>query len=956
MVKEGKTRQGGEVQCYTSPVPEPKLNRNQLEAVQHGSGPLLIIAGAGTGKTTVITERVKHLISSGAAKCEEILALTFTEKAAREMEERIDRVLPYGYTQMWVLTFHSFCDRVLRDSGLEIGLPEIRLLSDTDAIGLLKKNLFKLPLDYFRPLGNPYKFLGALLQHFSRLQDEDISPQQYLDWANAQTGSTDEEKLDVSKYQELASLYKSYSQLKLDTGFLDFSDLISYTLKLFRARPNILKEYQDKFKYILIDEFQDTNYAQNQLAQLLAGKSANLTVVGDDDQSVYRWRGAAISNMIQFKKLYPSAKLVVLNENFRSSQEILDRSYQLIQNNNPDRLEVAEKIDKRLIAARKDTGSAVQLLHYNRVEDEAEGVVEEIKKLNEDHGLAFGECAILVRANAHAAPFIQALNRAGIAHQFLGPAQLFQQPEIKDLISFLHVVHRLDDNASFFRLMAMPIFQFSPRDIAEISLAAKKSQTSLYTEAEKSEIFAPLINLVRNSLASMRDVSAGQVVYNFLQESGFLKAMVSENSFLSPAQAENIMKFFNRLKQYETEHADASVPAVVDWLDLSMEIGESPLASSEGEALPDTVKIITVHSAKGLEFPVVFMVNLVSQRFPSTERHEPIPIPQNLIKEVLPAGDYHLQEERRLFYVGMTRARDFLYFTAADYYGSGNRPKKLSPFIAEAVGEQITNHKSQISNPASIPQFNIQAKSVASREPYAVSYLSYSHIQTFEDCPLHYKARFILNIPGEPSAASSFGNTIHKTLRDFYDLHKKGSPIDIVDIYQKNWSPEGYIDRQHMELYFEKGKQYLNNYLKENFNPKFLPHKLEEPFSFHLTENLRLGGKLDRMDVFPDGSVEVVDYKTSHKSLTEKEAQKSLQLAFYALAANTVYRYPADKIKCSLYYFEEQKKVSVTYTDAELTSFKEKILKSADEISHSDFACSSSIICHQCDFKMLCNN
>ena len=262
-----------------TPVEERQLNAEQKKAVTFGKGPLLIIAGAGTGKTTVVTERIKHIITSGLAKPSEILALTFTEKASREMEERVDLALPYGTTQMWISTFHAFCDRILRNEGINIGLdPGFRLMTEAETIMLLRKNIFKFDLKYFRPLGNPMKFITGMMQHFSRLKDEDIVPMQYLDWSKTQEGEEGE------KYKELANAYRTYEELKVKEGVADYSDLISNTLKLFRTRKNILKRYQEQFKYILIDEFQDTNFAQNELALLLSGTRKNITVVGDDDQ------------------------------------------------------------------------------------------------------------------------------------------------------------------------------------------------------------------------------------------------------------------------------------------------------------------------------------------------------------------------------------------------------------------------------------------------------------------------------------------------------------------------------------------------------------------------------------------------------------------------------------------------------------------------------------------------
>jgi len=331
-----------------------KLNKEQKEAIVHGKGPLLIIAGAGTGKTTVITERIKYLLLEKKIDPSEVLALTFTEKASYEMQERLDILLPYGYSDLWINTFHSFCDRILRNEVHNMGLdPNYRLITESESVLLLRQNIFDLSLKIFRPLGNPTKFLEALLIHFSRLKDEDIAPEQYKKWAENQKRKKekrDEEKIIAEQYLELASAYKKFEDLKIKQSFFDFSDLISNTLLLFRKRRDILKNYQKQFKFILVDEFQDTNYAQNELAILLAGDDKNITVVADDDQSIYRFRGAAVSNVLQFKKNFPKAKIITLTENFRSTQTILDASYLLIQNNNPNRLEIVEKIDKKLTA------------------------------------------------------------------------------------------------------------------------------------------------------------------------------------------------------------------------------------------------------------------------------------------------------------------------------------------------------------------------------------------------------------------------------------------------------------------------------------------------------------------------------------------------------------------------------------------------------------------------------
>jgi DNA helicase II / ATP-dependent DNA helicase PcrA len=939
--------------------PKKKLNKEQLQAIHHKTGPLLIIAGAGTGKTTVVTERVKYLIEKKLARPEEILALTFTEKAAKEMEERIDIALPYGYTNMWVMTFHSFCERVLRQNALHIGLdPRFKLTSEAETTQLIRGNLFKFKLNYFRPLGNPYKFIGGMIQHFSRLQDEDVNTTDYLKWATRLHADA----VEVKKYKELANAYKTYEELKIQNGLMDFGDLITKTLQLFRDRPNILKEYQKQFKYILIDEFQDTNFSQNELALILSKptKEQNINVVGDDDQSVYRFRGAAVSNIIQFRKNFPNAKVVVLTRNYRSTQEILDRSYDLIQHNNPDRLEVVEKIDKKLVTNKKD-GEKVEFIHADRVENEAEEVAKRIKDLSKNYN--FKDFAILVRANNHAEPFNRALSRFGIPYQFLGPGKLFKQPEIIDLISYLQVLYNFENSPAFYRILSMDVFGINPRDLAKIGIYARKFNTSLFEAAEKSENekILKIVQMVDKHLAIINKESPGQILYYFLEETQLLSKLINPETKDTESKANNISKFFDKLKTYEVDHPESNIFNIVEWLNLSGELGESPLAADTDWGEIDAVNILTVHSAKGLEFPVVFLVNLVSQRFPTTERHEQIPIPLALIKEILPTGDYHLEEERRLFYVGMTRAKDKLYLTAANYYGEGKRDKKLSPFILESLGDSYVDASASLKHEKknSVSDYGIEKiQEKGSKTKLSINYLSYSQIETFKVCPLHYKLKYILKIPTQPTAALSFGIAMHNSLRDFHEEIKNGIKPDeknIIKLLKKNWIKEGYISKSHEEEFLKKGKFFLQEYFKKTFDMNALPILLEESFSIPIGKSLRMGGKIDRIDKLSDDKFEIWDYKTGANVPTQKEVDKDLQLTIYAMAASELFSKKPEDVTLSLYYFETQTKISTIRTKSQLQKAKEDILKIKDEIENSDFECSHSFLCQNCEFKMFCS-
>jgi len=963
---------------------EKKLNKNQLEAVRYLRGPLLIIAGAGTGKTTVITEKVKYLIQKGMAKPSEILALTFTEKAAKEMQDRVDLALPYGYVEMWISTFHSFCDKILRMECFNIGLdPSFKLMTQAESVQFIRDNLFEFELEYFMPLGNPTKFISELLQHFSRLKDEDIDPDTYLAWVKSKDKKNlkEDERLDIVKYKELALAYKKYEELKAIKGFMDFGDLIVNTLKLFRKRPNILSEYKKVFKYILVDEFQDTNIAQYELLKLLAppNKNPKLTVVGDDSQSIYKFRGAAVSNILYFKKDYKTAKTVILTQNYRSGQKILDCAYRLIQYNNPDTLEVKLGVSKNLSSLR-DINGEVFFIHEDRVENEAEAVAREVKKLVLDEKkYRFKDIAVLVRANNHSESFLRAFSRYGIPYQFLGPGRLFKQPEIVDLISYLKVLYNVDDSVSFFRLLSADFFDLDPKDLVRIANFAKARSLSLFQALEElDDIF--ISNATRAKLGRIKEIieshlklikkeTAGQILYYFLRDSEILTKLLNPDSPSAERKAANISKFFDQLKTYEIDHEDATVFKVVDWLDLASEFGESPLAAEVDWDEVNAVNILTVHSAKGLEFPVVFLVNLVSQRFPTSERREKIPIPDELIKEVLPEGDYHIQEERRLFYVGMTRAEDLLYLTAADYYGEGKREKRLSPFIFEALGEESILQEKKIQS-TQLSFLDYQPKSaqeeVKGKSLLHIDFLTYSQIETFETCPLHYKLEYIVKIPKPPSASRSFGSSIHETLKEFYQRVKRGEKASeklILEILQRKWRSIGFMGKVHERKFFEKAKIYLTGFLREGFDPKILPYSLEQKFTLNLPKMegerpLKIGGVIDRIDILPDGKIEIIDYKTGATIPTKEEVAKNFQLTFYALAANLIREGPfnknPDEIFLSLYFLDTQEKFTTVRSKAELKMAVEKIYRVRKEIENSDFECSAGKLCENCEFSIFC--
>jgi len=884
------------------------LNKEQLKAVLRKDGPLLIVAGAGTGKTTVITQRVAYLIEQGLAKSDEVLALTFTEKAAAEMEDRVSSLLPIGYFDLWISTFHSFAERILKEHGLSIGLPgDFKLLNEFEQWALIKKNLDKFELDYYRPLGNPAKFIRALLKHFSRAKDEDISPAAYLEYAdglkqdldgmlsgnkskkpsvipapprrcgensgsrvksgmtNLRAGLAMTEGVaeqETARINEIANAYHVYQQLLLDNNVLDFGDLINYTLKLFRERPAILEKYRRQFKYILVDEFQDTNWAQYELIKLLAAPANNLTVVGDDDQSIYRFRGASMSNILQFKKDFLKAEEIILVKNYRSAQNILDLSYEFIKQNNPNRLEWQlgnqksktplvpllkgdkaglkpplqrggggfsnsaplvgggqGRLSKKLIAENAGVG-VIEVLQGADLEAEVKLVADKIIELlvsprlaragkKQEKILSWNDFAVLVRANDSANDFMAEFERRGLPFVFGASRGLYGKPLIMDTVAYFKLLDNYHESLALWRILNLPIFNFTCEELINFNHLASKKAWSLYEvinsggvlkfSAGLEEKIKPVLALIVKHSILAREKPVSEVFLAFMNDSGYLKYLAGLGDRKNSEAINLLNQFLKRIKTFENSANDKTVKAFLAELNLEMEAGEEGGLALDLEAGPEAIKILTAHGAKGLEFKYVFIANLVDKRFPTIERSEQISLPDALIKEILPEGDAHLEEERRLFYVAMTRAKSGLYFSWAADYG-GARDKKPSRFLIElGLVEKVQTkicHSRENGNPE-MPSSGKIATVLDPRLPSArlgtgrgddkkwrgddkrnivPSHFSYSQLAAYSSCPYQYRFAHILKIPVMGKEQFSFGKTLHGTLQKLFALinEKKG--------------------------------------------------------------------------------------------------------------------------------------------------------------------------------------
>ena len=960
------------------------LNEKQREAVTYNEGPLLVVAGAGTGKTIVITHRIAYLIITKRAKPEEILALTFTDKAAEEMEERVDILVPYGYTQTLISTFHAFGDKILKENALELGLtPDVQVLSQPQQIIFFRDHLFEFPLSYFRPLGNPTRYIQATLNLFSRAKDEDVDSEEYLNYAHkieeeSKKNPEDKELKEIAiREEEIAQTYQKYQELLLQEGKIDFGDQINLVLKLFRKHPAIRKKYQKQFRYILIDEFQDTNYAQFELIKLLTAPPYNLTVTGDDDQSIYKFRGAALSNIMNFIDTYPQAKQIVLTENYRSTQEILDTSYHLIKYNNPDRLEVKNNIKKYLKAQIKG-GAKVKHFCYDTLSTEADKVAKLIKKRKKEVGYSYRDFAILVRSNNDADPFLRSLNMEDIPWQFSGNKGLYSREEIRVLISFLKVLTDLNDSMSLYYLASSEVYKFPAKELTLcMNYATHRNQTLFFVlshfedieelkeelSEEAKELISKIIKDLENYLNLSLRCSTGEVLYKFIMDSGYFKRLTAPVSEKNGQKAQNIAKFFDIIHSTSNVLTYDRIPQFTKYLDLLIQAGDDP-AVAEADMDTEAVNVLTVHKAKGLEFPVVIMVDLVSDRFPTRSHSEPISLPDYFLKEKerwLPTGNSHLQEERRLFYVGMTRAKRELYLVSARDYG-GKRAKKVSQFATEALDLPKTNLTVSRASALEVikrsaPRFEKEEEINKKIPEDKILTLSHYKIDDYLTCPLKYKYVHILRIPVIKHHAVIYGKALHDAVQRYYYYKLREKQIkeeELIAVFENSWSSEGFESREHEEERLREGKRTLHRFYQCAEKEKILPSFIEKEFSFKLDNN-RIIGRWDRVDI-KDGKVTIIDFKSSdigEKDKADKRTKESLQLSIYALAYKERYNKIPDKVE--LHFLESGVVGEAKPTEKNLLKTVEKIRKAAQGIRNNNYKVTPGYMaCQYCVFHHIC--
>ena len=668
------------------------LNDPQRAAVEHSGSPLLIVAGAGSGKTRVLTHRIAHLLATGRAGRGEILAITFTNKAAAEMRERIVELVGDSARSMWISTFHSLCVRILRREAKTLGLStNFSIYDSADSLRLITQVAKQHELD-------PKRFAPKAIQHkISALKNELVDDETYL----ARASSTDPFESAV------AQVYRGYTQRLRAANAMDFDDLIGETVHMFRAFPQVLEYYRRRFRHVLVDEYQDTNHAQYALVRELVGgnspghtdesgiPAAELTVVGDSDQSIYAFRGADIRNITDFERDFPSARTILLEQNYRSTQNILSAANAVISQN-------ADRRDKKLWTAEGDGAPIVGYAAENEHE-EARFIAEEIDRLQDEHGIRPGDVAVFYRTNAQSRSLEEILMRVGLPYKVVGGTRFYERKEIKDAISYLRAIANPSDDITVRRIINEPKRGIGDRAQGSIAALAEREGISfsaaMHRLDEAPALATRSANAIRSFSQLMDDLaelaegaSVTAVLEAVLEQSGYLEALRTSTDPQDESRVENLAELVAVVREFEKDHPDAGLGQFLEHVALvadADQIPSRPDTAGEGAASAQqiaaeveearslgVITLMTLHTAKGLEFPVVFLTGMEHGIFPHQRSF---------------ADPSSMEEERRLAYVGITRARQRLYITRAESRSMWGQSQfnPASPFLDEIPSHLI---------------------------------------------------------------------------------------------------------------------------------------------------------------------------------------------------------------------------------------------------------------------------
>jgi DNA helicase-2/ATP-dependent DNA helicase PcrA len=989
---------------------DDRLNPEQRRAVDHGDGPLVVIAGAGTGKTLVIVERVRRLLETHPELfAGEILALTYTHKAAGEMASRVRRALGDRGKGLVATTFHAFCRDVLQQAH-----PGLRQIEDVEHWILLRRNLARLGLVHYRRRYDPGQFLTDFTKFFSRCQDELVSAEEYLHHVEKQAaragpspGADTREELE--KQFEVARAYVESERLLREKNLLTFGGSLMETVRLLERDAAALRRLRTRYRFVLVDEFQDTNVAQIRLLGLVAGDARNLFVVGDDDQAIYRFRGASFGSFRIFEREFLPPAMgpqraqesgVLLTRNYRSTKKILRLADAVIRNNG----DANRMFPEKQLTTLNPEGEPIRIAGLRDEEAEAEWIAAQ---LEEEHarGRPWSAFAILYRVHRHREAVVPALERHGIPF-VIRRLSVFTNPVVRDMIAGLRWVERPGDNVACARLLAIPRWGLAPEDLVRAAQrAAKHPRKSLWDALGGPEEpgDAPQKANVRQRDVALPSLAELFALHERLRALARREAALTVFDELAPSlgmlplaeesDRRAFSAFRNFIERWHLANPHECLREFLEYLRYFQQAGGTITLDEEhrGDELKqaqtsrdDSVQLMTVHSAKGLEFEHVFVIRMNRGSFPLYNRRPILEFPDALMKEELPTGDHHVLEERRLFYVGLTRARRRLTLTTLVRESSKPSPfledieqemarlardvVRLSPAAPAAQAPGLAQESAATAAGtgdlfALLDTGGYQASRIgdwanAYRPPVARPLeLSAESIDSYQRCPQKFLFGNRWQVRESPRAAVTFGSVMHSTIQHAVtEMRDRGLPdLDhLMALFDEEWGKRkgaGFEDAYQEETYREEGREQLRKLHDRLAAAPPVVREQELSFTLPLANDVVLNGRMDQINTLPGGSVEIVDYKTGTPH-DEKFLKRNVQMTLYALAAREALDLGLPLV--AFHYLEDDRVVAMQRDRKDLIEGEAIVQEIAGSIRAGHFPAKPGYNCRFCDYRLIC--
>jgi DNA helicase-2/ATP-dependent DNA helicase PcrA len=957
-------------------------DEQQRKAIEHVHGPMLVIAGAGTGKTSVLIRRIARLIEQGRAQPEEILALTYTVAAATEMRDRVHTLLGKPIRS---LTFHDYCLDLLKLHGQNFGV-----LDDKDLWIYLRKRIHELHLQHYVRAANVAQFLNDLLGFLCRCHDELVTPEKYAEYvARLERGESQFPRVAKSKQQlsdaeviarcqEIARVYATAERWLREENLGTFSHMITRAHAMLAGDATVLAAERARTRFVLVDEFQDANFAQIQILALLRGAEGNVFSVGDPDQAIYRFRGASSAAFHLFRRHFPESKLVVLGKNRRSTTPILQCAFAVVDKNPPvfgsgDRSDLAYRRAPLQSAREEDARTngkilptfPVEAVSFGGKDAEAPDVVSIIEETRRRTRCKWKDFGVLYRSHTHRDDVVQRLAEREIPFS-IENMDISDTPEVRDLFACVAVVVDLSSDANLFRVAALPQFDVDPYQLrAALRAIAKDSRdgvvTPLSTVLESIAGGGAVLDAVRRARDEVKHKQAkARAAMQLIAE----KFGLNLNSAILQAALKFAAEWEKKPKTETKELGEW-----IEYLNYFREAGGViPLASNEDD---DAVRLMTAHGVKGLEFSHVFIVRATSPSFPSSYRETLVEFPRELRDpDSAAAGDdktLNDQEERRLFYVAMTRAKNSLHIYGKQGIGHDKRPPGFMRELLSNAGLQtwLRSRSALPSQPelieiaaAADPAYPESSHLPAWLELPAIeglgASLSATAVETYENCPLQFKFEREWKLSRQVHAAMQYGAAMHRVLLTYYDSVRLGrtkSEEELLKLFQDDHGMSVIQDEYQRGLYLNQGLQQLKDFLastRSDVAPEVL--HTEEWFDVQIA-GTKVAGRIDRIDRAPDGSVNIVDYKTG-KARSQEDADESLQLSIYAMAASQKWGYHVGTLM--FHNLEGNVPVISKRTEFQLEEARERVRNVARGIAAGNFKPKPDFYCNFCAFRGLC--